>query len=117
MGQDVFIFREKRALKRAIAQIEIIREDIHRLNVPCFRRFNLNWLRAIEFSLSVDAAEIIATSALEREESRGFHCRIDFPEKNDLKWPKHTLVKLENGRQRVSTVPVVMDRVKPEVLL
>lgn len=34
-------------------------------------------------------ADIIANSALQREESRGAHYREDFPDRDDIKWKKH----------------------------
>jgi L-aspartate oxidase len=38
-------------------------------------------------------AELIVLSALEREESRGAHYRIDFPKRDDARFAKHSLVR------------------------
>lgn len=38
-------------------------------------------------------AELIVLSALEREESRGAHYRIDFPKRDDTGFAKHSLVR------------------------
>ncbi|MEW6359380.1 MAG: L-aspartate oxidase [Planctomycetota bacterium] len=40
-------------------------------------------------------AKIVASSARQREESRGVHYRSDFPERDDVKWLKHSLVRRE----------------------
>jgi succinate dehydrogenase/fumarate reductase flavoprotein subunit len=62
----------------------------------------------------IEGAEIIAKSALFREESRGFHYRKDFENKDNKKWLKHTVARFEEGRLRIDSAPVVLDRMKPE---
>ena len=84
------------------------------MQVPLFKRYNLDWIRAIEFSMMIEGAEIIARSALYREESRGFHYRKDFPARDDKRWLKHTVVRLKEGQITLDTAPVVLDRMKPE---
>ncbi|GAI46294.1 unnamed protein product, partial [marine sediment metagenome] len=36
-------------------------------------------------------ADLIANSALQREESRGAHYRVDFPDRDDVNWKKHII--------------------------
>ena len=47
-------------------------------------------------------------SAYHREESRGAHSRVDFPDRDDQNWLKHTMFDLD--RQDVHFEPV---RLKP----
>ncbi len=114
MERDVFIFRDKAGLERALEEIGKIREEVTRIQVPSFKRFNLDWVRAVEFSMMVEGAEIIARSALYREESRGFHYRRDFEGRDDRRWLKHTVVHLQGGNLTLDTAPVVLDRMRPE---
>jgi succinate dehydrogenase/fumarate reductase flavoprotein subunit len=113
MQDHVFIIRDQSGLLEAMDKMRAIRADISRIQVPNFKRFNLEWVRAIEFSLMIELAELIVKSALAREESRGFHHRRDFPEEDNEKWLKHTLVKWEKGHPKVGSTPVVLDRLKP----
>jgi succinate dehydrogenase/fumarate reductase flavoprotein subunit len=114
MEENVFIFRDKRGLEKAIDEIGDIRENITRITVPGFKRFNLEWIRAIEFSSMIEGAEIIARSALFREESRGFHYRRDFENIDNERWLKHTVARFEGGGIKLDSAAVVVDRMKPE---
>jgi succinate dehydrogenase/fumarate reductase flavoprotein subunit len=112
MNDHVFVFRDGRGLEKAIDEVRTIKKKALRVSVPGFKRFNLEWTRAIEFSSMVDCAEIIAESALFRKESRGFHCRKDFPQKEQA--PEHTVARFEGGRLKLYSTPVTLDRMKPE---
>ncbi|BFH71756.1 L-aspartate oxidase [Paenibacillus dendritiformis] len=59
-----------------------------------------------EFANMLICAMLVAESALWREESRGAHAREDFPERDDERWCKHTLLHREYGmtEERVSIV-------------
>jgi succinate dehydrogenase/fumarate reductase flavoprotein subunit len=112
MNDFVFVFREKSGLENAIREIKAIKEDALRVSVPEFKRFNLEWTRAIEFASLVECAEIIAESALFRKESRGFHYRRDFPQKGQI--PEHTVARFQEGRLKLSSAPVILNRMRPE---
>jgi succinate dehydrogenase/fumarate reductase flavoprotein subunit len=114
MERDLFIVRHKEGLERALKEIDAIESDIARIQVPAFRRLNLEWIRAIEFPCVVEAARIIALSALAREESRGFHYRSDFQRENNAAWLRHTTVRLEGGKLAVGSTPVALDYLRPE---
>jgi succinate dehydrogenase/fumarate reductase flavoprotein subunit len=114
MQEHVFIFRDKNGLKTALNEIRELKKDIPRIFVPD-SRFNLVWIRAIELSSMIEAAEIIAESALAREESRGAHYRRDFPKEDNKNWLKHMRAKQKEKQLKVETCPVVIDRMKPEV--
>jgi succinate dehydrogenase / fumarate reductase flavoprotein subunit len=114
MERDVFIVRHKEGLERALREIDAIEADIARIQVSAFRRLNLEWMRAIEFSCVVEAARIIAHSALAREESRGFHYRSDFQREDNAGWLRHTTVRLEAGKLAIGSTPVALDYLKPE---
>ncbi|MBW1996979.1 MAG: FAD-binding protein [Deltaproteobacteria bacterium] len=115
MEDHVFLFRERTGLEKAKSAIGELKDRASRLAAPGFKRFNLEWARSTEFSLMLEMAEIITESALLREESRGFHFRRDFPERNDKDWLKHTTVRRgSDGRPISRTMPVQLLRLGPE---
>ena len=115
MEEHVFVFREKAGLEKAKQAILNIKGRVAHLSSPGFKRFNLQWARAVEFALMVEVAEVITESALAREESRGFHYRRDFPYQDNDKWLKHTVAKHQDNKIIMATSPVDCSRMKPEV--
>jgi len=114
MERHVFVVRSREGLSEAVREIDAIEREITRLQVPGFLRFNLEWMRAIEFPFIVEAARIAASSALEREESRGCHYRSDFPQEDNAVWLRHTVAKLDQGRLTIGSLPVALNHLRPE---
>jgi succinate dehydrogenase / fumarate reductase flavoprotein subunit len=77
MSSLVGIFRLESDLTEAIERIEGYKERWHGLRVTGPRRFNPGWDLVFELRNMLVVAEAIARSALEREESRGAHSRLD----------------------------------------
>jgi L-aspartate oxidase len=86
MWNDVGIVRTRKQMQSAIQQLE---EMGPKLAHPHTRRS----YEAANLHL---AGLLVARSALAREESRGAHYRIDFPDHNDMKFLKHSVVKGED---------------------
>ncbi len=77
MSSLVGIFRLEEDLTRAIDRIEGYKERWLGLRVTGPRRFNPAWDLVFELRNMLTVSEAIARSALEREESRGAHSRLD----------------------------------------
>ncbi len=115
MSEKVGIFRDRSTLREAIETIREIREDYGRAFVSgkCLR-FSQAIVNLIEFGYMVDLSEVIALGALEREETRGSHYRLDFPVRDDSRWLKHTLIALRDGKPEISFRPVRITKYRPE---
>jgi succinate dehydrogenase / fumarate reductase flavoprotein subunit len=70
--------------------------------------FNTARIEAMELENLMDVALATVASALQRKESRGAHSRIDYPERDDVRWLKHSLYHA--GTRTVDHKPV---RTKP----
>jgi putative hemolysin len=55
---------------------------------------------------SLTLAEIVASAAQSRTESRGVHRRSDFAERDDKNWKSHTVVSLAKGSAQLQQKPV-----------
>ncbi|MBA7572535.1 Succinate dehydrogenase flavoprotein subunit [subsurface metagenome] len=51
----------------------------------------LKTTKDFELANLIILADLIANSALQREESRGAHYREDFPDRDDINWKKHII--------------------------
>ncbi len=75
------------------------------------RVFNTARIEALELENLMDVGLAAITSALERKESRGAHSRIDYPERDDQHWLKHSLYSKQT--RQVDYKPV---RMKPQTV-
>jgi len=70
-------------------------------------------VNVFEFEAMLDLAEVIIRGALNREETRGSHFRLDFKERNDKDWLKHTLVVLRENKPEINYKDVNISKYKP----
>ncbi|RLI33350.1 hypothetical protein DRO56_01905 [Candidatus Bathyarchaeota archaeon] len=67
---------------------------------------NFDVMKALELRNMFELAEVVALSALGREESRGAHYRRDFPEERDDLWMKRIAISMINRRPSLNFLPV-----------
>ncbi len=115
MDERAGIFREKKQLAEALEKISELKEDYQRvyLSGKCLR-YSQELVNILEFDSMLDLAEVITFGALNREETRGSHYRLDFKERNDEDWLKHTLVTKKEGKPHISYKKVNLAKYKPE---
>ena len=115
LTQKVGMFRSGADLEEALKQIRKLRERFSRLRpISLDKVFNLDLIRAFEVEAMLELAEIITASALARKESRGAHVRLDFPQRDDEHFLKHTLAHYTAKGPRLDYSDVKITRYKPE---
>ncbi len=116
MRANVGVFREEKAMKKAVKKIEELKERAKNIVVDDKSKlFNTDIVEAFEFSNILLIAEVIANGAILRKESRGAHYRNDYPERDDENWLKHTLATLgDNGNIKFDFSEVSITKFKPQ---
>jgi succinate dehydrogenase / fumarate reductase flavoprotein subunit len=79
MQDYVGIMRTGDDLKKAIASLPSMNEKLRGARVEGSRMFNPGWHLYWDMVNMLQIAEVVARAALQREESRGAHTRLDFP--------------------------------------
>ncbi len=69
------------------------------------KAFNTALIEALELDNLIACAKMSAICANERTESRGAHSRLDFPERDDKNWHKHSIIFED---ERLASRPVNM---------
>jgi succinate dehydrogenase / fumarate reductase flavoprotein subunit len=105
MQSLVGIFRVREDMEKALVELAKLKERASRTSVEGSRMFNPGWHMAIDLKSMVTVSEAVTRSALVREESRGAHSRIDFPElspewgtKNNIIWRDGSAMGLRQDR-------------------
>ncbi len=77
--------------------------------------FNTELIHALELGSMLEAASVVAHSALQRKESRGSHQRLDdYDRRDDENYLKHTLAYRDgDGDPRIEYLDVVITRSQP----
>ncbi len=92
MDAGAGVFRTRDGLSRLARNLGGLRERFEKVKIEdSSRTFNTEIMAALELDYMLEVASAITFSALAREESRGAHARLDFPERDDKKFLKHTL--------------------------
>ncbi|WP_135303767.1 FAD-binding protein [Haloarcula amylovorans] len=113
MWECVGVVREESDLKEGIDRIESYKERLERVSVEGSKRYNLTWNEVMDVRNLIVAAEMVARSALFREESRGAHYRNDFPEPDDENWLANVYVQQGDDGMETTREDVRFTRIHP----
>ena len=114
MWDDVGVMRDAAGLKRAIASLGAIEAELLDTGIADNdRAFNLSWHDWLNLRSLTETSRVIALAALKRENSRGAHFRIDFPEPGELATSTFTVARARPDGIEITEQPVEFTHVKP----
>lgn len=109
------IYRSEESLKTAVKELAKLKarfadiELVDKSNV-----YNTDLIQALELGSMIDVARAMAVSALHRRESRGSHQRLDYVERNDQDYLKHSLATYAgDGEPSIDYRDVVITKSQP----
>ena len=115
MFTDVGIYRTSAGMESALDKVLELKERYKHIKVSDTGKiFNTELLNAWELGNMLEVAEAVTVSALNRTESRGGHAREDYPERDDERWLKHSLITRKNGKLEINYKPVVITKFQPK---
>lgn len=118
MEDHAGVFRTESVLQEGVAQLHAIRERLDEVRLRDHSKaFNTARIEALELENLIDVGLAIAVSALNRRESRGAHARLDYPQRDDRNWLKHSLYYREGDRmdyKPVRTKPLTVEPFLPQ---
>ncbi len=115
METNVGIYRSAENSENAIAAIKELKSRYQNVRISDHgSTFNTDWLTTIELGYLLDVAESMIYSASARKESRGSHQRLDFPERDDKTFLKHSLAFYQAGNEpRIEYSDVLITKSQP----
>ncbi len=114
MDQHAGVYRTGEEMTAGLKKVRELKQRYEKIYVADKGAvYNTNLINAMEIQNLLDLAEMLLMSAVVREESRGGHARYDFPNRDDDKWLKHTLVSYSKEGPKLSYKPVTITKWKP----
>lgn len=115
MQEDFGVFREGQTMQEGLQKIAVLRERLKKATLSDKSRvFNTARIEALELDNLMETAMASAVCAHHRTESRGGHSRVDYPERDDNNWLKHSIY-FADGRlssRAVNRRPVEMEPIQ-----
>ena len=109
------VFRDQEWLKKGLEEVRALKDRYQEILISDKGKiFNYELMETIELGHALDLSEVVLSSALHRKESRGAHFRMDFPERDDQNFLKHTFVYKTPEGLEVKYKPVTITRFQPQ---
>ncbi len=114
MNENVWVFRRHDELQSALKEIRQLKKRFKKIRIEDKgKSFNTELVEVLQLDFTLDLAEVTISGALARTESRGAHSRLDYKQRDDEHWLKHTLAYYTKEGPRLEYIPVTMTKWSP----
>ena len=108
------VFRDEERLNVCIETLKGLQERFKKGKVTDKGKvFNTEIYEILELGNMLSVAQLIATAALRRKESRGGHFRTDFPKRDDENFLHHSMVFATPDGLEIKPKPVIITKYQP----
>jgi fumarate reductase flavoprotein subunit len=117
MEKNVGIYRDEAGLREAVDTIASLRGRYRKVVLNDKSNvFNTDLFQVLELGCMLDCAQALTVSALARRESRGAHQRLDFVERDDVGYLRHSMAWHQGAdAPRLDYLDVVITKSPPGV--
>lgn len=109
------VFRTAELMQTGLEQVQHLKQRYANIRLDdhgyCW---NTELIEAMELQNLMIVGELILASALARRESRGAHCREDYPDRNDPEYLRHTFAQFRGSGIDISYRPVTITQFQPQ---
>jgi succinate dehydrogenase / fumarate reductase flavoprotein subunit len=114
MTQYCGVFRSQTLMETGLAQLQKLQEQYQQIYLDDKGKlWNTEILEALELRSLTIVGQVILTSALNRQESRGAHFREDYPQRDDRKFLQHSLASYSPDGINLEYKPVAVTMFEP----
>ncbi|MEM8778761.1 MAG: succinate dehydrogenase/fumarate reductase flavoprotein subunit [Cyanobacteria bacterium P01_G01_bin.49] len=115
MTEHCGVFRTEESMKEGLEKIQQFKVQYEQVYLDDKEScWNTELIEAMELQSIMIVGEMILTSALNRQESRGAHSREDYTKRDDPNFLKHTLAYYSAAGLDIQYMPVVIDMFEPK---
>ena len=115
MDEKAYVYRNENDLIDGLKKIRSLKLMSWKHVDDQAKEYNTNFVNVMEIDSMLRVAEVVLLGAINRRESRGAHSRIDYPNRDDNNFLKHTLAYYtsDDKEPRMEWNPVKFTRYAP----
>lgn len=115
MTQYCGVFRTEQLMREGLTQLQHLQQQYQQIYLDDKGKlWNTEVIEALELRSLMIVGQLILTSALNRQESRGAHCREDYPGRDDANFLKHTMAYYSPAGIDLRYLPVTITMFEPQ---
>lgn len=109
------VFRTQELMREGLSKLQQLQQQYQQIYLDDKGKlWNTEIIEALELRSLMIVGQLILTSALNRQESRGAHYREDYPERDDTNFLKHTMAYYSPAGIDLSYLPVTITMFEPQ---